>query len=107
MNELVLDKNNFETEVLHSDMPVLVDFWAPWCGPCQMMGPVISKLALETGDRYKVGKVNIDENEDLASEFDVMSIPTIKLFRNGKVIMTNIGAVTKEKLENMIDESLA
>lgn len=107
MNELVLDKNNFETEVLHSDMPVLVDFWAPWCGPCQMMGPVISNLAREAGDKYKVGKVNIDEDEELASELDVMSIPTIKLFRNGKVIMTNIGAITQEKLQNMIDESLA
>lgn len=107
MNELVLDKNNFEAEVLHSDIPVLVDFWAPWCGPCQMMGPVISNLAREAGDKYKVGKVNIDEDEELASELDVMSIPTIKLFRNGKVIMTNIGAITQEKLQNMIDESLA
>ena len=107
MNELVLDKNNFEAEVLHSDMPVLVDFWAPWCGPCQMMGPVISNLAREAGDKYKVGKVNIDEAEELASELDVMSIPTIKLFRNGKVIMTNIGAIAQEKLQNMIDESLA
>ena len=107
MNELVLDKNNFEAEVLHSDMPVLVDFWAPWCGPCQMMEPVISNLAREAGDKYKVGKVNIDEDEELASELDVMSIPTIKLFRNGKVIMTNIGAITQEKLQNMIDESLA
>lgn len=107
MNELVLDKNNFEAEVLHSDMPVLVDFWAPWCGPCQMMGPVISNLAREAGDKYKVGKVNIDEAEELASEFDVMSIPTIKLFRNGKVIMTNIGVIAQEKLQNMIDESLA
>lgn len=107
MNELVLDKNNFETEVLHSDMPVLVDFWAPWCGPCQMMGPVISNLAREAGDKYKVGKVNIDEDEELASELDVMSIPTIKLFRNGKVIMTNIGVIAQEKLQNMIDESLA
>lgn len=107
MNELVLDKNNFEAEVLHSDMPVLVDFWAPWCGPCQMMGPVISNLAREAGDKYKVGKVNIDEDEELASELDVMSIPTIKLFRNGKVIMTNIGVIAQEKLQNMIDESLA
>lgn len=107
MNELVLDKNNFEAEVLHSDIPVLVDFWAPWCGPCQMMGPVISNLAREAGDKYKVGKVNIDEDEELASELDVMSIPTIKLFRNGKVIMTNIGVIAQEKLQNMIDESLA
>ncbi len=107
MNELVLDKKNFEAEVLHSDIPVLVGFWAPWCGPCQMMGPVISNLAREAGDKYKVGKVNIDEDEELASELDVMSIPTIKLFRNGKVIMTNIGVIAQEKLQNMIDESLA
>ena len=72
-----------------------------------MMGPVISNLAREAGDKYKVGKVNIDEDEELASELDVMSIPTIKLFRNGKVIMTNIGVIAQEKLQNMIDESLA
>lgn len=89
---------NFETEVLTGDKPVLVDFWAPWCGPCQIMGPVIDALAEEVRG-VKVGKLNVDENPDTASQFGIMSIPTIKVFKGGKVIKEWMGAQPKDKLK--------
>lgn len=83
-------KENFETEVLKSDKPVLVDFWAPWCGPCQIMGPVIDKLSGEIVT-MKIGKLNVDEHPEVASEYGVMSIPTMKVFKSGAVVKEFVG----------------
>ena len=90
---------NFEQEVLKGDKPVLVDFWAPWCGPCQMMGPIISELAVEMGDKAKVGKLNVDENPDTAAKFGIMSIPSIKIFKDGKVVKEFVGVQNKDSLK--------
>lgn len=106
MSEIVLTNDNFKQEVIDSKIPVLVDFWAPWCGPCQMMGPVISKLSEESDGKYKVGKVNIDEEEALAIEYSIMSIPVIKLFVNGRVVASSLGVTSLEKLKSMIEENI-
>lgn len=91
-------KDNFEAEVLKSDAPVLVDFWAPWCGPCQLMGPVIEELAQEvTGS--KIGKLNVDEHPEIAEQFGIMSIPTIKVFKSGQVVKEYIGVQAKDLLK--------
>ncbi len=89
---------NFDEEVLKSDKPVLVDFWAPWCGPCQMMGPVIDALATEM-TTVKVGKLNVDENPEKASQFGIMSIPSLKAFKGGKVVKEWMGVQSKDKLK--------
>ena len=90
---------NFESEVLKSEKTVLVDFWAPWCGPCQMMGPVIDELAEELKDTIKIGKLNVDDNPDTASANDILSIPTMKVFRGGKVVREFVGAQRKDMLK--------
>lgn len=89
---------SFEKEVLQSEKPVLVDFWAPWCGPCQMMGPVIDEVSKEIGDVAKVGKLNVDENQESAQKYGVMSIPTIIIFKGGKNVKQIVGAQSKETL---------
>lgn len=89
---------NFEQEVLKSDTTVLVDFWAPWCGPCQMMGPVIEELATEV-TTTKIGKLNVDEHPDIAQKFGIMSIPTIKVFKGGEIVKEYIGVQGKETLK--------
>ena len=86
MTETILNEANFSKEVLSSDLPVMVDFWAVWCGPCKVLSPIVEELAAEYEGKYKVGKVNVDENNALAMQYGVMSIPTLKFFKGGKVV---------------------
>ena len=96
--EITLTESNFEAEVLKSDKPVLVDFWAAWCGPCKMLAPTIEQIANEN-DTIKVGKVNVDDEPDLAQKYGIVSIPTVILFKNGEPVKTSTGFVPKESLE--------
>lgn len=98
MAEVVLNDENFEEEVLRSDKTVLVDFWAIWCGPCRMIAPVLEDIADEYEAKLKVGKVNVDEEPDLASRFHITSIPTLMIFKNGKIVRTTVGYHTKEQI---------
>lgn len=102
MAELTITKANFQSEVLDSDKPVLVDFWASWCGPCKMLGPVISEIAEERSD-IKVGKVNVDDEEELATQFGVMSIPFVALFKNGQIVKSSVGFNPKEEILSLLD----
>ena len=104
MAELKITIENFENEVMKSDIPVLIDFWAPWCGPCRMMGPIIEQLAEEYEGKAKVGKVNVDEEGELSQAFGVMSIPTIVLIKDGKVVKQAVGARPKAEVEAMLQE---
>jgi thioredoxin 1 len=99
--------NNFQAEVIESDVPVLVDFWAPWCGPCRMVGPVVEEIAQERGDDLKVVKLNIDENQQTAVAYNVMSIPTLIVFRHGEIAKTVIGAYPKRRLDAELEPFLA
>ena len=100
--ELTITKNNFEAEVLRSEIPVLVDFWATWCGPCRMLAPVISEIAEEYAGTVKVGKVNVDEEPELAMQFRVDSIPTVMLFKEGRLVNTTVGFRPKEQITAML-----
>ena len=102
MAEIILNGDNFEKEVLQSELPVLVDFWATWCGPCRMMALVVEELAQEYDGKFVVGKVDVDENEDLAAEYGIMSIPALLVFKNGEVTDTALGVTPKEKLLAML-----
>jgi len=99
--------SNFQAEVIESEVPVLVDFWAPWCGPCRMVSPVVEEIAEERGGELKVVKMNIDENQNTAVQFNILSIPTLIVFKNGEVAKTVVGAYPKRKLEAELDPALA
>ncbi len=96
--EIVITADNFESEVLNSDIPVLVDFWATWCGPCRMLAPVLEDIAKEYDGKIKVGKVNVDEQMALAVKFRVESIPTVMLFKNGELVKKSLGFMEKDEL---------
>lgn len=98
MSVLRINNENFEEEVLKADKPVIVDFYADWCGPCRMMSPIIDEIAEEKADSIKVGKVNVDENQDLAMKYQVMSIPTIVIIKNGQVEKTFVGVRSKSEI---------
>ena len=95
--------NDFKSEVVESDTPVLVDFWAEWCGPCKVIAPVVEELATDYKGKIKFGKVNVDDNNMVASEYGVRSIPTLLIFKNGSVVNQIVGAVPKEKITDILD----
>lgn len=102
MATVKITKDNFETEVLQAEKPVLVDFWAVWCGPCQMVGPILEEIAEERDD-VVIGKVNVDEEQELAAQFGVMSIPTMILFKGGEAVNKIVGAMPKESILKVFD----
>lgn len=105
--EHIFTSANFEQEVLESDKPVLVDFYADWCGPCKMMAPVVEQIAGEMGDKVKVGKLNIDDSMDIAGKYHVMNIPTFLIFKNGEEKQRIVGAVSKSELMKKMEQTLA
>mgnify|MGYP002865978883 CR=1 FL=1 len=97
-----LNEDQFQKEVLESEKPVLVDFYADWCGPCKMMSPILDKLAVEWQDKLKVAKINVDDAPDLAQQYGIMSIPTLLFFKNGEVVDKRVGVVSKEEIVSII-----
>ena len=106
MSEVILSSSNFEKEVLESDIPVLVDFWATWCGPCKMIAPIISQLAIKYEGKVKVGKVDVDENPEIAESFSISSIPTLIMFKGGEVAGQRVGGANMAILDAFINENL-
>lgn len=102
MAEIKITKDNFEEEVLNSALPVLVDFWATWCGPCLMMAPLVEEFAKEQEGKVKVGKINVDEEPELAMKYGISSIPTLMVFKEGKLVNTSVGLRPKAAIEKMI-----
>lgn len=102
MSVITLTKDNFNKEVIESTVPVLVDFWATWCGPCRMVSPIVDEIAEERSD-IKVGKINVDEQRELASQFGIMSIPTLIVFKNGKIANQALGARPKQQILSLLD----
>ena len=107
MADITFTDQNFDQEVLQSKIPVIVDFWAVWCTPCRMVSPIIEELAKELSGKVKVGKLNVDENQQIAGKFGIMSIPSVLIFKNGNPVKTIIGAQGKEKYKKEIEEAIA
>ncbi|MBQ7680043.1 MAG: thioredoxin [Butyrivibrio sp.] len=105
--EYTFTTDNFDAEVLASKLPVLVDFYADWCGPCKMMAPMIAELAAEFDGELKVGKLNVDENPEIAQKYDVMSIPMFAFIKNGELVESTVGAQSKSKLQSIIEKVTA
>ena len=101
MSAIHINQSNFQNEVMNSDKPVLLDFWAPWCGPCRMVVPIVEEIARERSD-IKVGKINVDENPELAGQFGVMSIPTLVVMKDGKIVKQSMGAKPKSAILAML-----
>ena len=106
-NVATLTKDNFQAEVLNSPVPVLVDFWAEWCGPCKMIAPVLDELATELGSTVKIGKVNIDDHQELAAQFRISSIPTLLIFKGGQVTEQMVGARSKRDIKASLTKAVA
>lgn len=106
MSLLHLSDSNFKKEVLESSLAVLVDFWATWCAPCRMIAPILEELAKEYAGKLKIGKLNVDENPKITNQYGIMSIPTLILFKNGKVVQQAVGALNKNELKKKIEEIL-
>ena len=104
MSTTTLTKDNFKTEVMDSTLPVMIDFWASWCGPCRMLSPVIDEIADENPGKVKVCKVNVDDEQELASKFEVFSIPTVVVIKNGKVTATSVGVRPKEVILGLLEQ---
>jgi thioredoxin 1 len=107
MAHLVFTDQNFESEVLKSDKVVVVDFWAPWCMPCMMLGPIIEEIADEMGEKVKVGKLNVDENQGVATKYDVMSIPTVLILKGGEIVESFVGMQSKDVYVDAINKHAA
>lgn len=107
MSEVVLTDGNFKAEVLDSKIPVLVDFWAEWCGPCRMVSPIVEKLAKDYSGKLKVGKLNVDDNSETPTQYGVQGIPTLLFFKNGQVANQIVGFQPEHKLKSVIDKILA
>lgn len=106
MAEVTLSKDNFQSEVLDSDIPVIIDFWAEWCMPCKMVAPVLEEIAEAYDGKVKVGKVNVDEEAELAAEHNIVSIPTLLVFNKGEMVKQHVGAAPKPTIENLFSEYL-
>ena len=106
-NVIHVTAESWETVVTNSDLPVLVDFWAEWCGPCRMVGPAVEQLSQTMSDKIKVAKLNVDENQEIAMKYDIQSIPSLLLFKAGKEIARTIGAAPKESYQKFVEQSLS
>lgn len=107
MAEVIITDQNFESEVAQNKLPVLVDFWAPWCGPCRIISPIVEELAKEFEGKIKVGKLNVDENPETAGKFGVMSIPTLLMFKEGKPVDSIVGAQSKETIKQAMEKLIS